>query len=375
MSVYRNPKSVFYLYDFQVDGHRFFGSTKATTKPEARKVEQDLKRQAKADLEQQKRLGTGPLTLDVAAGQYWTEVGQHLSGSADTWRDLERLIGYFGKDKRLDQITDADVATLVAWRRQHTIKGKKKRKDGKPVKLIAPATVNRSTTVVLKTLFGRAERVWKYQFPNKPNWRAHMLKEAEERVRELHDHESEALDTSVRHDYAPWLEFVRLSGLRHQETLLQWAWVNWKAGQIVVPKGKGGKRVVTPITEAVRELLEPLRDHHPVYVFTYVARRSRAGRKKGKRYPLTVAGTKSEWRRTRARAKVTDFRFHDLRHDTATKLLRDTGSLKLVQKVLNHSDSRVTGRYAHVLDTDAATALQGFAESRKKSRIKSSDAA
>jgi integrase len=65
---------------------------------------------------------------------------------------------------------------------------------------------------------------------------------------------------------------------------------------------------------------------------------------------------------------VTGFRFHDFRHDFATKLLRETGNVKLVQKALNHADITSTMRYAHVLDEDVASAIEDVAKSRKKSR-------
>ena len=70
-----------------------------------------------------------------------------------------------------------------------------------------------------------------------------------------------------------------------------------------------------------------------------------------------------------------DFRFHDFRHDFATKLLRETGNLKLVQKALNHADITTTARYAHVLDEDVAAALSQVAKSRKKSRTTIASAA
>jgi hypothetical protein len=41
-------------------------------------------------MDEVKRTGNGPLTLNVAAGRYYTEVGQHHAASATTWRDLER---------------------------------------------------------------------------------------------------------------------------------------------------------------------------------------------------------------------------------------------------------------------------------------------
>ena len=367
MSVYKRANSPFYAYDFQLGGHRFFGSSKATNKKEAEAAERELKAKAKADLEALKRTGNGPLALDIAAGRYWQEVGQHHAGSGDTYRDLDRLIRYFGKDKRLDQITDADVAALVAWRRTQSVKGRTKNKDGSPVPTISPSTVNRSTTGVLAKLFTRAKKTWRYTFPNEPDWRSHWLKEPQERVRELHGEEGEALDDAVRADYAPWLEFARLTGLRRAETLIRWANVNWEA-KTIMTKGKGDRLVTTPITPAVAALLEPLKGDHPEFVFTYLCRRTRGEHIRGRRYPLTYAGTKTEWRRTRDRAKVQDLRFHDLRHDVATKTLRATGNLKLVQRTLNYRDIERTTRYAHVLDEEVAAALQSVAKSRKKSR-------
>jgi integrase len=70
----------------------------------------------------------------------------------------------------------------------------------------------------------------------------------------------------------------------------------------------------------------------------------------------------------RTAAGIVGFRFHDFRHDLATKVLRETGNLKLVQRVLNHADIKTTARYAHVLDADVAAALDRVQKSRKKSR-------
>ena len=211
------------------------------------------------------------------------------------------------------------------------------------------------------------KRTWRFQFPQEPNWRDHWLEESEERVRELHDHEADTLDAAVRDDYAPWIEFVRLTGWRLNASLLRWSTVNWFA-RTIVAVGKGGRRVTTPITPEIRAVLEPLRGHHEEWVFTFVCRRNRGKQVRGTRYPITYEGAKSQWQRDRKRAGVTDFRFHDFRHDVATKLLRATGNLKLVQKALNHADIATTARYAHVLDDEVSEALSCVARSRKKSR-------
>jgi integrase len=293
-----------------------------------------VKAKAKVDMEAERRTGNGPLTLNEAAGRYWQEVGQHHRDRSGTWNALDLLTKHFGPDKRLDEITDGDVAGLVAWRRGHMAK-----RRNWP---IAPATVNRSVVEPLRKLFIRARVVWRYSFPREPLWRNHRLKEPTERVRELHASESAALNGALRQDFEPWFKFASATGLRLAETLITWDCVNWEA-RTIVTTGKGGRHVSTPITEAVASILKPLR---------------------GERLPLTYSGAKSEWQAMRKRAGVKGFRFHDVRHDMATKLLRQTGNLKLVSRALNHADVKTTMRYAHVMDGEVAEALQRLSQSK-----------
>jgi integrase len=217
-------------------------------------------------------------------------------------------------------------------------------------------------------LFSRAKDVWGIHFNHEPVWRKHVLKEPNERVRELHEDEADRLDAVMRDDYAPLFDFVRATGQRKSECyLLRWSEVDWGTRQIK-RKGKGGRDIVVPITDAIREILWPLRGHHPDRVFTYVAKQTQGGKVRGKHYPVTESGLNMQWRRTRVAAGLVNFRFHDFRHDFATKVLRETGNLKLVQRALNHADIKTTARYAHVLDEDVAVALDRVQKSRKKSR-------
>jgi integrase len=188
-------------------------------------------------------------------------------------------------------------------------------------------------------------------------------------VRELVGDEAERLEAATRDDYAPFFAFVVASSWRLKECIaLQWSDVDWSARQIRKP-GKADKLETVPITSATREILSPLRGHHPERVSTYMAVRTRDGRVKGKRYPLTREGVKTAWRRLRKRSGVIGFRFHDYRHDFGTKLLRTTGNLKLVQKAMNHRSIRSTLRYAHVLGSEVADAMERMG-SPKKSRAR-----
>jgi len=263
----------------------------------------------------------------------------------------------------LADITDKVVTEVIAWRRGHHRWG---RAD---LDRISPATVNRSTTEVLQKLFTRATKKWGASFDHEPNWREHMLPEPAEHVRELRSEEADAITLATRNDYAPFFAFAT-SGLRLRECLLKWTEVDWDA-RLISKKGKRGRIVTAPITDEIEAILRPLIGHHATFVFTYRAQRTRGEYLKGGLYPITFSGAKTQWRRTRARAGVEGFRFHDFRHDLGTKLLRETGNLKLVQRALNHADLKTTTRYAHVLDTEIAEALervQAAQQSRNKSR-------
>jgi integrase len=363
MSVYKSAKSPYWQYDFEVGGHRFFGSTKRTNRREAEAVERIERDKAEQHVKQAKAAATS-LKLDDIAGRYWQEIGQHHAGARNTERQIGYLIEFFGKDKLVTDITDDDVTKLVAWRRGHR---------SRTGDLISPYTVN-DCTEQLRQLIVRC-KLWGIQFAHEPQWRRHKLTEPQERVRELVGDEGERLEAATRDDYAPFFAFARASGLRLKECYtLAWSEVDW-GGRQIRKVGKGGKRVTVPITDTIRGILWPLRGHHPEFVFTYVAQRDVDKIVKGKRYcfvagsryPITLSGVSTEWRRLRKRAGVQGFRFHDHRHDLGTKILRDTGNLKLVQRALN-SSIRSTVRYAHVLDEDVADALDRYQTSRKNPR-------
>ena len=377
MSVYRQKGSPIYSFDFVIQRRRFSGPTGKTTLREAKQVEA-AEREAARERIKAERTAAVSLAINHVADRYWEAAASITPGADTTERDLERLVKYFGEAKLLTDITDADVIKLVAWRRGHrrTVHRKQTRVEGQLSRhppLVAPATVNRSTTEVLKKLFTFAKREG-VRFEHEPAWKTHMLPEPEERFRELKQHEAEAIEAEVRDDYAALFRFVRDSGLRQNEAvLLKWSEVDFDAGRIT-KTGKGGRLISIQITPSIHNTLWTLQGHHEQFVFTYQAARTskRAGVVEGKRYPMTISGVKSCWKRMRARAGVEGFRFHDYRHDFATKLLRESKNLKLVQRALNHRNIKTTLKYAHVSDDEVAAAMEAMARKRDTESQKSS---
>jgi integrase len=349
MSVYKPTDSQYFLYDFKIDSVRFHGSTRTTSKREATKIEQQKRAQAQTRLKQAAQSQKEFLTLNVAVDRFWDEFGKYRAAPDTVFKNLERLTDFFGPKMLLTDISANDVARLVAWRRsQKAVRGGKLSEN-----MVSNATVNRSVTKPLQELLSRARDYW--GCPIQPiRWGDHLLSEPQEVVREVRESEEGIIAEAIREDYLPLIDFARVSGLRMAECLLKKAEVDLRAGQIRT-KGKGGVDVTRPITTAMRKILVEQMANPTEYVFTYRARRARDGHARGERRPITVSGLKTVWKRS---GVPDDLRFHDLRHDFGTKLLRKTHNLKLVQKALGHADIKTTTKYAHVLDEEVRQGME-----------------
>ena len=322
MSVWKPKGSPYYHFDFQMRGSRFFGSTKCSDRRQAEAVERSEREKAKAVSKSDRDL---PHTYGEAAARFWNEVGQHNATADDTRRNLVWLGEAIGEHTPLLNITGDLVAKIVAKRR-----GEKSKNGGK---LVTNATVNRTVTEPLRRLLSRAAD-WGVRFDHRIEWKRFTLPEPQERVRELASVEADRIDLAMRDDYEPFFAFARATGLRLRECFLTWSEVDWESRQII-KTGKGGAAYHHPANPYCARHPMATDGHHPTQVFTFVARRTIGEWVKGRRYPITYGGLKSQWRCLRKRAGVVGFRFHDFRHDFGSKLLRETQNLKLVQRAMN----------------------------------------
>ncbi|WP_062215308.1 tyrosine-type recombinase/integrase [Celeribacter marinus] len=220
------------------------------------------------------------------------------------------------------------------------------------------ATVNRRLQML-----GRAIRhigkFYKAEIPEL-ELKAAETKEPREIVRELSFDEQERLFHALPQEYHPLVSFALMTGARVGSiTSLLWENVNMDTLEISFWV-KGDERLTFPINREVAGLLSALpRSNvlaHRKYVFT------RLNKQTLERQPIDPHGgvMPAAFRKALKDAGIEMFRFHDLRHTFATRILRKTQNIKLVSKLLGHSNIETTTKYAHVLMDDMRNALDDF---------------
>lgn len=336
MSVYKPKGKPHYHFDFRFNGHRFHGSTGTGSRRAAEKHEERQK-----VLARQGTVGLGqPVALKLAIAHYMAHRGAFARRPEALEAQFARLAADLGPDRELHTITTADILDIVARRRAR----------------VTDSTVNRSVSQPLRRVWRLAEKTWKGCTGAGVDWSAAMLREPEERVREMTDSEEKAIAAALRADILPLFRWSLLTGMRKNECVrLRWRDID-PAAAIVTVHGKGDRKRRIPLTRAMKAVLTQCR-HHPDRVFTYEKQRARDGRR-GERRPVTESVLREVWDAATQAAEIEDLRWHDIRHTAATRLLRASGNLVLVQKLLGHERITTTTKYAHAHVDDLRGAME-----------------
>ena len=138
------------------------------------------------------------------------------------------------------------------------------------------------------------------------------------------------------------VQLLLLTGARVSEVLsARWDWVAWDRRVIELPDSKTGAKPLF-LSEAAMAVLRNLRDdeEHPFII-------------RGRFADRPLVNIAKPWRRICALAKLENVRIHDLRHTAASVGVATGTSLPIIGRLLGHSQSQTTQRYAHV-DLDPA---------------------
>ena len=167
------------------------------------------------------------------------------------------------------------------------------------------------------------------------------LPEKKGRTRYLSDNERERLFKACR--ASKWNKLYLLvlmaitTGARRGELLsLRWNSVDIDKQTAYVLTSKNGEPKVLPLTESVIKELERFSLNDSSLIFSSEIKPDR---------PYIFF---KQWKRVREEAELKDFRFHDLRHTTASYLAQNGATLLEIADVLGHKQIEVTKRYAHL---------------------------
>lgn len=182
-----------------------------------------------------------------------------------------------------------------------------------------------------------------------------VLDARETRIREeaAARHDARKL-ASVPGDYHAYVDHVKPAilvalntGMRRSELLrARWTAVDWKAKTITVEAWTSKvkrSRVIPLNAEALAVLKAWRRQTKFEFIFTNeIGERMRSVR---------------DWDQIKRDAQISDFRFMDTRHHAATRMINEGASQYHVQKILGHSDGRMTQRYMKARDAKLAEAV------------------
>lgn len=289
--------------------------TKTMAREELKKIEQRIKRG---------QYGEIPKLKDFS-GDYIKHVRDTIKRRS--WGryeySLNHLIELYG-DKKLSEITPKDIDDFKEVR-------------SKDVK---PATVNRELST-LRQIFNLARR-WEKFYGENPVTISGLLPEENSKERILSIEEERKLLSFSNLYLKPIISTALQTGMRKSEILtLRWSNVDLENGVITIDqtntKSKKTRRI--PVSSSLKTLIieQKLKSGGNEFVFLSLA---------GVPYK-NHESLKGVFERACEKAGITGFRFHDLRHTAATRMIERGASIVAVSKILGHSDLKMTMRYSH----------------------------
>ena len=166
------------------------------------------------------------------------------------------------------------------------------------------------------------------------------------RIRYLTPEERIALKDACADHLKPMVILALNTGMRKGEIFnLQWHDIDLKNKLIWIKEQKNDSLDAIPINQtALHVLTEMVRRLDTPYVFF--------NKKGGKRTSI-----QNSFKGALQRAKIEDFRFHDLRHDFASNLIQRGVHLKQIQDLMRHKKIEMTLKYAHLAPGGKADAV------------------
>jgi integrase len=289
---------------------------------------------------------------DVLLADFIRDYLARIQGTLRSYADLERhgrvwqaALG----DRPLRQVVAGDVQRHVAKR----------------LTTMRPASVNRELAF-LKRVYNVA--IADGLLEMNPVRQVKLLQENNARVRYLTDVEEVRLRAETGGTRWPIVALALNTGLRRGELFgLRWEHVDFTTNVLTIPRTKTGRTRHVPMNAEVRAILgtQESRGRSP-YVLPSAAGDTPLDSQSLIRRIFTPA---------LKRAGIADFRWHDLRHTFASRLIMRGVDLRTVQDLLGHADVRMTLRYSHLSPAHLLDAVEKLSEPRTGTSTSTSESA
>ncbi|MGF6957271.1 integrase [Paraburkholderia youngii] len=198
---------------------------------------------------------------------------------------------------------------------------------------------------LLGHVFSVAIREWGFRIPTNPVGLIRKPKSGKARDRVLTAPERAALISACDRCQNPWIKpvvvFALETAARRGEILaLLWKDVDLAHRTATLQVTKTGQPRRIPLSATCVGMLEAL----PRSV-------------DGRVFPVSMEAVKQAYERAVARAAITDFTFHDLRHDALTRLARQGLSVLELRAISGHTTANMLQRYVSIDAGDLAMKL------------------
>lgn len=213
------------------------------------------------------------------------------------------------------------------------------------------ASTTNQYLAALSHLFTLAVKEWEWVQDN-PVSKVRRCKLPHGRTRFLLDAEREALLSACRSSRCPYLYPLVLlaicTGARFGELItLKWQNIDFERRLMRLEKTKNGEKRAVPLAPpAYNEMLKLYEARRGGVTWLFPRCDGQA--------PFTV---KKYWESAMREAELENFRFHDLRHTTASYLAMNGATLIEIAAVLGHKTLQMVKRYSHVTDQHTSAIL------------------
>lgn len=261
---------------------------------------------------------------DLVEKEYAPWVTAHRKSASFTLQTLRNFFPFIWKDN----IEDIALGKVESWRLAQKKKG------------VKSATVNRRITALRAVLnWGKRRGL----ILRNPIDLLERLRETDspDRVRFLSPEERSRLMTTLEEAHSLHRGAIIISlntGIRQGALFdLQWTDIDFATGTITLraESAKAEREQKIPMNEIVREVLSAL-PRLSKHVFPH----TRTGE--------PVPNYRTAWETILKHAAIENFRWHDMRHDFASRLVMAGVDLNTVRELLGHADLKMTLRYAHL---------------------------